>query len=94
MYLKKLWLKPPKAKEGSRYPGTGSKEGPKQTHTKTHHLKWPKLKEDSKGRKMERKRQLQGGPIRLSANFSTENSAGQKGVARYIHSSEREKPAT
>lgn len=29
MYLKKLWLKPPKAKEGNRYPGTGSKEGPK-----------------------------------------------------------------
>ena len=45
-----------------------------------HHLKWPKLKEDSEGRKRERKRQLQGGPIRLSANFSTENFADQKGV--------------
>ena len=40
MYLKKLWLKTPKPKEGNRYPGTGSTEGPKQdepkqTYTKT-----------------------------------------------------------
>ena len=59
-----------------------------------HHLKWPKLKEDSEGRKRERKRQLQGGPIRLSANFSTENFADQKGLAEYIYSTEREKSTT
>ena len=30
IYLKKLWLKFPKPKEGNRYLGTGSTEGPKE----------------------------------------------------------------
>ena len=35
-----------------------------------------------------------GTPIRLPADFSTETAAGQKGVAKYILSPEREKHAT
>ena len=38
-YLKKLWLKTSEAKEGNRYTGTGSIEGPKQTYTETYHNK-------------------------------------------------------
>ena len=35
-----------------------------------------------------------GTPIRLSANFSIETLAGQKGMARYSQSPKREKSAT
>ena len=78
IYLKKLWLKIFKTKEESRYPDTGSTEGPKQdetkqTYTKTQYLKNGKfLKIKRRFSRHQRKRvNYKGTPIRLSADFST-----------------------
>ena len=39
MYLKILWLKNPKPKEGNRYPDTGNTECPKQDKPKQTYMK-------------------------------------------------------
>ena len=79
-----IWInygwKFPKPKEGNKYPGTGSTEGPKQdepkqTYTKTYYIIIAKVKDKERILKAAREKQRvnhKGTPIRISADFSTE----------------------
>ena len=70
-------LKLSKSKEGNRYPGTRSAEGPKQTHTKTLSFEGQKLKRE---RQQEtNKSYTQGGPHKTLSWFLCVNFAGSIG---------------
>ena len=82
-----------KSKE-NRYPDTGSTEGPKQIEpprpTPRHIIiKVAKAEERILKAVREKPRvNYKGTPIKLSADFSTENTTGQERVARYIQALE------
>ena len=63
-------LKLSKSKEGNRYPGTRSTEGPKQTHTKTLSFEGKSSRWREKGSTRKTKVIYKGVPTRLSADFS------------------------
>ena len=94
----------PKPKEGHRYPGTGNTEGSKQdelieTYTKTCDNKNGKIRKNSNppslplGREKQRVNYKEF-PHKAISWYLYSNTAGQKRVAKYIQSLEREKPAT